>query len=100
MLENNTKVITTRQLIQNFKHLYDEAGVQGCGELINLILRKKFEDEAKILLFNILMKALYKFDTCTSNCFDDLDRKKMFSCLCNGETVSFPLEMDDSVGAA
>ena len=95
---NANKVITTRQVIQNFKFLYDEIGIDGCAEFINIILKRKFEDEAKIRLVNLLMKVLYKFDTCTSNCFNDLDRAKIFSCLCNGETISFPIEINDGVG--
>ncbi len=89
----------TAKIIQQIKYLYDTEGADACGRLFQLMLKERSTPTFAGIVF-LLMKVVDKIDTCESDCFEDLENKKAFSCNCGGNNFFIPFEMDMNVGVA
>lgn len=88
-----------REVIQSLKEVYDDEGPNGCGQVFIHMLRKKDSERvAHAVLF--LTKVVYKMDTCTADCWEELESKKICSCKCNDEEMLLHLDSDGIFGEA
>jgi hypothetical protein len=95
--ESPILTMTTKQVIQSLKSVYDKYGVNEVGEIFVAMAeqgkegtQKEKEQVARGITF--LTDVLYKIDTCESDCFDNIENKNIINCGCNGEPFVLPLK--------
>lgn len=87
---------TTKDAILAFKMIYDTGGVDGATALFKGLLGKGNDERtAKLVLF--LMHVLFKIETCTQDCFEKIEERRVINCQCNDEPMVIPLEGDFTV---
>ena len=96
------RTLTTKEVIQSIKEVYDTEGPNGCGQLFTSMLHMCDKNDevriARAVLF--LTNVVYKMDTCTEDCFDGLESKKICTCNCNDEEMCIYLDSDGLFGEA
>lgn len=96
---NMIKDLSAKDAILKIKKLYDINGIHGCDALLESLLKRRPNNT--VFLKILFLKAVVdKIDTCTSNCWEDLESKKFFACECNDDPFVVPLDDDQEIGIA
>jgi len=90
---NENKILSKKYVIQTLKGVYEDGGMQAIEEVFKNILQNNTIRSKKLV--TTLWPVAYKLDTCESDCFEDLDKKKIWECKCNGEHVSVLLNENE-----